>query len=188
MVGLYPAPSVRDRIGAIPAAAFLGVVLCTERCGKIGREVARLGSALGMKVVVSDPCIQGGDITLVSLDELLRTSDFITANCPLTNGTKDLIGKDEIAKMKDGAFLVNTARGGIINEEALLDAVLSGKVGAALDVLSSKTPFEDEVASGLIKNERVIATPHSIGQSHEAIDEKGEGVIKAIKEHVKANP
>jgi len=165
-----------------------GKILGIIGCGKIGREVARLGSALGMKVVVSDPCIQGGDITLVSLDELLRTSDFITANCPLTNGTKDLIGKDEIAKMKDGAFLVNTARGGIINEEALLDAVLSGKVGAALDVLSSKTPFEDEVASGLIKNERVIATPHSIGQSHEAIDEKGEGVIKAIKEHVKANP
>ncbi|MCJ7614887.1 3-phosphoglycerate dehydrogenase [Candidatus Bathyarchaeota archaeon] len=171
-------------IGCRVTGKILGII----GCGKIGKEVARLGSALGMKVVVSDPCIQGGDIAVVSLDELLRTSDFITANCPLTNGTKDLIGKDEIAKMKDGAFLVNTARGGIINEKALLDAVRSGKVGAALDVLSSKIPFEDEVVSGLIKNERVIATPHSIGQSHEAIDEKGEGVIKAIEEHVKANP
>ena len=171
-------------IGCRVTGKILGII----GCGKIGKEVARLGSALGMKVVVSDPCIQGGDIAVVSLDELLRTSDFITANCPLTNGTKDLIGKDEIAKMKDGAFIVNTARGGIINEKALLDAVRSGKVGAALDVLSSKTPFEDEVVSGLIKNERVIATPHSIGQSHEAIDEKGEGVIKAIEEHVKANP
>jgi len=171
-------------IGCRVTGKILGII----GCGKIGKEVARLGSALGMKVVVSDPCIQGGDIAVVSLDELLRTSDFITANCPLTNGTKDLIGKDEIAKMKDGAFLVNTARGGIINEKALLDAVRAGKVGAALDVLSSRTPFEDEVVSGLIKNERVIATPHSIGQSHEAIDEKGEGVIKAIEEHVKANP
>jgi len=155
-------------------------------CGKIGREVARLGSALGMKVVVSDPCIQDETVTVVSLDELLRTSDFITVNCPLTNSTRDLIGKEEIAKMKDDAFLVNTARGGIINEQALLDAVLSGKVGAALDVLVSKTPFEDELANSLIQNERVIVTPHSIGQSHEAIEEKGEGVIKAIEEHVNA--
>ncbi len=155
-------------------------------CGKIGREVARLGSALGMKVVVSDPCIQDETVTVVSLDELLRTSDFITVNCPLTNSTRDLIGKEEIAKMKDDAFLVNTARGGIINEEALLDAVRSGKVGAALDVLVSKTPFKDELANSLIQNERVIVTPHSIGQSHEAIEEKGEGVIKAIEEHVNA--
>lgn len=155
-------------------------------CGKIGREVARLGSALGMKVVVSDPCIQDETVTVVSLDELLRTSDFITVNCPLTNSTRDLIGKEEIAKMKDDAFLVNTARGGIINEEALLDAVRSGKVGAALDVLVSKTPFEDELANSLIQNERVIVTPHSIGQSHETIEEKGEGVIKAIEEHVNA--
>jgi D-3-phosphoglycerate dehydrogenase len=163
-----------------------GKVLGIIGCGKIGREVARLGSALGMNVIVSDPCIQDETVTLVSLDQLLRTSDFITVNCPLTNGTCGLIGKAEIAKMKDGAFLVNTARGGIINEEALLEAVRSGKVGAALDVFVSKTPFEDEVANSLIKSELVIATPHSIGQSHEAIDEKGEGVIKAIKEHVNA--
>ena len=165
-----------------------GKVLGIIGCGKIGKEVARLGTALGMNVIVSDPCIQGAEVTLVSLDELLRTSDFITANCPLTNATKDLIGKAEIEKMKDGVFLVNTARGGIINEEALLTAVCSGKVGAALDVFSTKTPFDDKVLSSLIKHDRVIATPHSIGQSHEAIDEKGEGVIKAIEKHVTANP
>lgn len=161
-----------------------GKVLGIVGCGKIGREVARLGSALGMKVIVSDPCIQDENVTLVSLDELLRTSDFITVNCPLTDGTCGLIGREEIAKMKDGTFLVNTARGGIINEEALLEAVKSGKVGAALDVFSTKKPFEDVTVNSLILNERIIATPHSIGQSHEAIDEKGEGVIKAIKEHV----
>ena len=156
-------------------------------CGKIGREVARLGSALRMNVVVSDPCIKDeAGVTVVSLDTLLRTSDFITVNCPLTDATRDLIGTEEIAKMKDGVFLVNTARGGVINEEALLDAARSGKVGAALDVFSTKKPFEDEVVNNLIKNERVIATPHSIGQTFEAIIEKGEGVIKAIKEHVNA--
>jgi len=169
-------------IGCRVTGKTLGII----GCGKIGREVARLGSALGMKVIVSDPCIQSEDVTVVSLDQLLRTSDFITVNCPLTNGTRDLIGKEEISKMKDGAFIVNTARGGIINEKALLDAVRSGKVGAALDVFVSKTPFEDELAKSLIQNERVIATPHSIGQSHEAIDEKGEGVIKAIEDHLTA--
>jgi phosphoglycerate dehydrogenase-like enzyme len=169
-------------VGCRVTGKTLGIV----GCGKIGREVARLGSALRMNVVVSDPCIQGDDVTVVSLDELLRTSDFITVNCPLTGGTRDLIGKEELAKMKDGVFLVNTARGGIINEKALLDAVRSGKVGAALDVLVSKTPFEDEVANSLIQNERVIATPHSIGQTFEAIEEKGEGVIKAIEDHMNA--
>jgi D-3-phosphoglycerate dehydrogenase len=169
-------------VGCRVTGKTLGIV----GCGKIGHEVARLGSALRMNVVVSDPCLQDADgVTVVSLDELLKISDFITVNCPLTNGTCDLIGKEEIAKMKDGVFLVNTARGGIINERALLDSVRSGKVGAALDVLVSKTPFEDEVANRLIQNERVIVTPHSIGQTYEAIEEKGEGVIKAIEDHVK---
>ena len=170
-------------IGCRVTGKTLGLV----GCGKIGREVARLGTALGMKVVVSDPCIQDAQgVTMVTLDELLKTSDFITVNCPLTNGTCNLIGKEQIAKMKDGVFLVNTARGGIINEKALLDAINAGKVGAALDVMVSKTPFEDEVGNSLIQSERVIATPHSIGQAYEAIEEKGEGVIKAIEEHVKS--
>jgi D-3-phosphoglycerate dehydrogenase len=171
----------KSLIGCRVTGKTLGII----GCGKIGHEVARLGYALGMKIVVSDPCIQDEDVPAVSLDELLRTSDFITVNCPLTNGTRDLIGKEEIAKMKDGAFIVNTARGGIINEEALLEAVRAGKIGAALDVFSTKTPFEDEVLNSLIKCEGLIATPHSIGQSHDAILEKGEGVIKAIENHIK---
>jgi len=170
-------------IGCRVTGKTLGIV----GCGKIGREVARLGSALGMNVVVSDPCIQDAPgVTVVSLDELLNSSDFVSVNCPLTGDTRDLIGKDEIAKMKDGVFLVNTARGGIINEKALLEALESGKVGAALDVLVSKIPFDDEVASKLIQNERAIVTPHSIGQTHEAIVEKGEGVIKAIQTHIES--
>jgi len=168
-------------IGCRVTGKTLGIV----GCGKIGREVARLAQALGMKVIVSDPCIQGDDITVVSLDELLRTSDFISVNCPLTDETRDMIGREEIAKMKDGVFLVNTARGGIINEEALLEAVEAGKVSAALDVFASRQPFEDPVTSKLIKSERVIATPHSIGQTFDAIQEKGEGVIRAIEDHIK---
>ncbi len=170
----------KDLIGCRITGKTLGII----GCGKIGHEVARLASALGMKVIVSDPCIQDGKVVVVSLDELIRTSDFITLNCPLTEDTRDLIGKEEIAKMKDGAFIVNTARGGIVNEKALLDAVRAGKIGAALDVYASKSPFEDEVVNSLINNELVIATPHSIGQTFEAIEEKGKGVLKAIEKHV----
>ena len=169
-------------IGCRVTAKTLGII----GCGKIGQEVARLGSALDMKVVVSDPCItEDDDYIIVSLDELLRRSDFITVNCPLTSCTRGLIGKKEIDKMKDGVFLVNTARGGIIDEKALLDAVQKGKVKAALDVLVSKTPFKDEIAKNLIHNENIMVTPHSIGQTYEAIKDKGEGVIKAIEDHLK---
>ncbi|MBT8171953.1 3-phosphoglycerate dehydrogenase [Candidatus Bathyarchaeota archaeon] len=171
----------KSLIGCRVSEKTLGIV----GCGKIGREVARLGTALNMAVVISDPCIQDAPgVRVVSLDELLRISDFISVNCPLTNCTRDLITQKEIDKMKDGVFLVNTARGGIINEKALLDALKTGKVGAALDVLVSKKPFEDELSTNLIQNKRVIVTPHSIGQTYEAIEEKGLGVINAIAKHV----
>jgi phosphoglycerate dehydrogenase-like enzyme len=156
-------------------------------CGKIGKEVANLGFALGMKVIVSDPCLQDEKIMVVSLEGLLKTSDFITVNCPFTDETRHLIGRKEIAKMKDGAFVVNTARGGIIDEEALLEAVRAGKIGAALDVYESFTPFENETTNSLIKSERVIATPHSIGQTIEAIEEKAKGVLKSIEEYTVAS-
>jgi phosphoglycerate dehydrogenase-like enzyme len=170
----------RNLIGYRIKGRTLGII----GCGKIGKEVANFAFALGMKVVVSDPCLQDERIIVVSLEELLKMSDFITVNCPLTEETRHLIGKKEISKMKDGAFLVNTARGGIIDEDALLEAVRAGKIGAALDVYESSTPFENETTNSLIKSERVIATPHSIGQTIEAIEEKGKGVLKTIEEYV----
>ena len=171
-------------IGCRVTGKTLGVV----GCGKIGREVARIGCALGMNVVVFDPCIaDDGTVTLVCMEDLVKSADFISVNCPLTNGTRDLISEKEIALMKDGVFLVNTARAGIINEQALLDALNAGKVSAALDVFSTKTPFEDELSTNLINHEHVIATPHSIGQTYEAVEEKGEGVIKAIQDHISKN-
>lgn len=173
----------KSLIGCRIKGKTLGII----GCGKIGKEVAKLGFALGMKVIVSDPCLQDEKIVVVSLEELLRTSDFVTLNCPLTEETRHLIGREEIALMKDGAYLVNTARGGIIDEEALLDAVRAGKIGTALDVYESSAPFENETTNSLIKSERVIATPHSIGQTIDAIEEKGKGVIKAIKDYIAAS-
>jgi D-3-phosphoglycerate dehydrogenase len=170
----------KSLIGCRITGKTLGII----GCGKIGREVARLGSALGMKVIVSDPCLMDDDIIVVSLEELLKVSDFVSLNCPLTEESRHLIGREEIALMKDGALLVNTARGGIVDDEALLDAVRAGKIGAALDVYESSTPFETDTENSLIRSERVIATPHSIGQTIEAIEGKGKGVLKAIKDYI----
>lgn len=155
--------------------------------GRIGKEVAKMASALGMNVVVYDPYVKNNK-NAVTLDTLLETSDFITIHVPLAEETKDMIGKNEISKMKNGVYLINTARGGIIDEKALLDALRKGKLsGAALDVYKHQPAFENEVSSKLIRNKKVITTPHSIGQSTEALEEKGEGVIKIIKDFIHAN-
>jgi len=156
--------------------------------GRIGKEVARMASALEMNVVAYDPYVKDNEFA-VTLDKLLETSDFLTIHVPLTEETKNMIGKNEISKMKDGAYLINTARGGIVDEEALLDALRQGKLGgAALDVYGQQPPFENEVSDRLAKDEMVIATPHSIGQTTEAIEEKGKGVIKIIKDYIRKNP
>ena len=155
--------------------------------GRIGKEVARMASALGMKVVAYDPCVKDNEFA-VTLDTLLEKSDFVTVHAPLTEETRGLIGKNEISRMKDGAYLTNTARGGIVDEKALLDALYKGKLsGAALDVYEHHPVFENEVSNKLIRNEKVIATPHSIGQSIEAVEEKGEGVIKIVKDYIRWN-
>ena len=152
--------------------------------GKIGREVAKMASALEMNIVVYDPYVKHKEFA-VTLDELLEKSDFITVHVPLTEETKGMIGRKEINKMEKGAYLINTARGGIIDEEALLDALHEGKLsGVALDVYEQQPPFENELSNKLIKSEKVVATPHSIGQTADAVEEKGEGVIKIIKGHI----
>lgn len=152
--------------------------------GRIGKEVARMASALEMNVVVYDPYVKDSEFA-VTLDELLEKSDFITVHTPLTEETKHMVGKNGISKMKDGAYLINTSRGGTMDERALLDALNEGKLsGVALDVYAHHPPFENELSNTLIKDKRVIATPHSIGQTFEAIEEKGEGVIKIIKDYI----
>ena len=97
-----------------------------------------------------------------------------------------MIGRDEINKMKPEAYFINTARGEIVDEKALLEAINEGKLaGAALDVYRYQPPFKDEVYNKLVHHERVTVSPHSIGQTFEAIEEKGNGVIKIIQEYTK---
>lgn len=170
---------------ALKGCRIKGKTLGIIGYGRIGKEVDRMASALGINVIAYDPYVKENEVA-VDLDTLLKTADFITIHAPLTDETRGLIGKSEIGKMKDGAYLINTARGGIIEEKALLEALNKGKLsGAALDVYEHQPVFENEVCNKLIRNEKIIATPHSIGQSTEAVENKGEGVLKVIKDHIR---
>ena len=141
--------------------------------GKIGREVASRCQGLGMKVIGYDPVLAPDaagklGIELVSLAELFRRSDFITVHTPLSPETKGLLNDATIAQCKKGVRLINCARGGIIDEKALLRALESGHVaGAALDVFESEPPKDNP----LLRHPRVIATPH-LGASTEEAQEK----------------
>lgn len=130
--------------------------------GKIGREVAKRASGMGMDLVGYDPYIREADVRdlglkLLPLEDLLPYSDYITIHIPLTPETKHLLSERKFALMKEGARLVHCARGGVVDEKALYDALMSGKIaGAALDVFEEEPP-KDNPLLGL---DNVIATPH----------------------------
>lgn len=138
--------------------------------GNIGSVVARLAEGLGMKVIGFDPYLAAEvaakkKVEMVSLDELWARSDFITVHTPLTASTKNLINAASLAKMKKGVRLINCARGGIIDEKALYEAIVQGQVaGAALDVFEKEPPG----AHPLLELEQVICTPHLGASTAEA--------------------
>lgn len=124
--------------------------------GRIGRATGQIARAFGMKVVAYDAFVQHEDI--VPLDELLAVSDVISLHCPLFPETREIVNKDSIARMKDGVIIINTSRGPLIEEKALRDALLSGKVyAAAVDVVSQEPVQADNPLLGL-KN--CLITPH----------------------------
>ena len=134
--------------------------------GNIGHEVAKRATALGMKVIAYDPYVtsQNG-AKLVTLEELLAESDYITLHLPKTKESANMIAAEEFAKMKNGVRIINCARGGIVNEDALYDALVSGKVaGAALDVFTEEPPTDWK----LLKLDNVIASPHIGAGTREA--------------------
>lgn len=156
--------------------------------GRIGSLVASRARGLGMKVIAYDPYVpkekaEDLGVELVSdLPTILKQADFITIHLPKTAETKNMIDKKEFDQMKEGVRIINDARGGIVNEKALYDALRGGKVaGAALDV------FENEPAtdSPLFKLEQVVVTPHLGASTSEAQDKAGviiaEQVIAALK-------
>jgi len=134
--------------------------------GNIGKEVAKRASVMGMTVLAYDPYVKEIDgIKLVTLDELLAQADYISLHLPKTKESSNMIGAEQFAKMKNGVRIVNCARGGIVSEDALYEALTSGKVaGAALDVFNEEPPTDWK----LMKLDNVIASPHIGAATKEA--------------------
>ncbi len=136
-----------------------GKILGIVGYGSIGRRVAKIAEGFGMRVIVNTRTIRDNEAEYVSLDELLSRSDIVTLHLPLTAENNEMMNKETFSKMKKGAYFINTARGGLVNEEALLNALESGHLsGAAVDVVSKEPMLKDCV---LMKAPNITITPHS---------------------------
>ena len=146
--------------------------------GNIGKEVAKRANALGMTVLAYDPFVkEAAGIKMVALDEILTKSDYISLHLPKTKESAGMIGKDQFAKMKNGVRIVNCARGGIIDEAALYEALTNGKVaGAALDVFAEEPPTNWK----LLKLDNVIGSPHIGAATKEAQGRVGAEVAEKL--------
>jgi D-3-phosphoglycerate dehydrogenase len=158
--------------------------------GRIGTEMGKRAAAFGMNVVTYDPNVsehelEHGNAEPVSLQDLFAWSDFISLHLPLNVQTRDLIGPMAFSQMKDGVRIVSTARGGIIDEVALLAALNSGKVaGAALDVFEKEPPG----LTDLVSHPRVIATPHIGAQTAEAQSRAAEDIANEVLAALQGKP
>ncbi|HEX6797411.1 MAG TPA: phosphoglycerate dehydrogenase [Ktedonobacterales bacterium] len=176
-----PAASAALREGRWERSRYVGSELRGKTLGivglgKVGAEVARRAGegGLGMRLLAADPYAAPETAAklgaeLVPLEELLPQADFVTLHTALTAGTRGLVGADELARMKPGARIINCARGGVVDEAALLAALESGHIGgAALDVFTSEPPEPGSVARALIAHPHVVATPHLGASTEEA--------------------
>lgn len=163
--------------------SMVGKTLAIMGFGKVGSEVARRAKGLGMNVIAHDPYAPADraravGVELVSFDQAISTADFISLHMPLTPTTNKVFNDNTFAKMKKGVRIINVARGGVIDEDALVKALDSGIVAqAALDVFTEEPPAKD---SKLVQHENVIATPHLGASTKEA----QEGVAIEIAEAV----
>ncbi len=151
--------------------------------GRIGMEVARRALVFGMKVIGYDIIdIESDlDVNQLSLDDVLSQADIISLHLPFTNETKHMISDEEFKKMKDGVIFINASRGGIVDENALLKALESGKVrAAAVDVFEKEPPDE----FSLIDHPNVIVTPHIGAAAKEGQKRAGMEVVKILKERL----
>lgn len=151
--------------------------------GRIGRELGKRALALGMKVVAYDPYVVSIDlpVEMVSKEEVLAQADFISLHMP-KDPAGYVIAADEIRKMKTGAYVINCARGGVVDEKALLDGLISGKIGGAgIDVFE----LEPTDHLDLVRHPRVSVTPHIGANTEEAQERVGAEVARLLKEFFK---
>jgi len=182
-----PAADRSLREGRWTPGSFLGTELRGKRLGvlglgKIGREVAARARAFGMEVDGYDPILSPEaaarmGVTLLPFDEVLARADFLTVHTPLTPETRHLIGDAALARAPKGVRIVNCARGGIVDEPALLRALESGHVAAAaLDVFETEPP----PPSGLLRHPRVVLTPHLGASTVEAQEESARDILRQV--------
>jgi D-3-phosphoglycerate dehydrogenase len=155
--------------------------------GHIGSGVAKRAMGFDMKVLVHDPYVPSvpkklPEMQLVSFENIIRLADFVSLHAPLNDDTRNLIGPAELATMKPGAYLINTARGGLVDEQALFDALNTGKIaGAAFDCFVDEPP----TSSPLLELDNFVGTPHIGAHTQESIERMGvmaaQNVINALK-------
>jgi phosphoglycerate dehydrogenase-like enzyme len=161
------------------AGKHLGIV----GMGNIGTRVALRARAFEMSLLVCDPYIPASHVTAlggrwVGLEDLFTESDFVTLHCPLNRETHHMIGERQLARMKRSAYLVNLARGGVVDEEALYKCLSEKRMaGAAIDVLESEPPRKDHPLIGL---ENVIFSPHIGGSTREATSRGERGAAEEV--------
>ncbi len=193
---LVPQADAHVRSGQWKRSQFMGVevrnkVLGTVGLGKVAQEVVRRAQAMGMRVLAYDPYVTPDyaaqrDVQLASLDELYAAADFITVHVPMTETTRNLINAEAFARMKPGVRILNVARGGVINELALVEAIEAGKVaGAAIDVFEAE-PLPAE--SPLRRTDRIILTPHLGGSTVEAQEQVAEDVAVQVVDVLNDRP
>ncbi|RZU43737.1 D-2-hydroxyacid dehydrogenase [Edaphobacter modestus] len=156
--------------------------------GALGERIAHLGSAFGMNVMIADRKGAAPRERRVAFREVVETSDVLCITCPFNEETRNLIGRDEIAMMKPTATLINTARGGIVDEQALADALREGRIGGAgVDVLAQEPPRNGNPLLDL-SLPNLIVTPHMAFASHHALNVLAEQLMSNIESFVAGHP
>jgi phosphoglycerate dehydrogenase-like enzyme len=150
--------------------------------GAVGRQVAGIARALGMEVVATDPVVREADVPLVGLETLLASSDAVTLHAPLADDTRGMIGAAELDRMRPQALLINTSRGGLVDERALAEALAAGRIrGAAFDTFEREPPE----GSRLLELNNFVASPHAGGATVEAVTRAG---VIAVRELLAEGP
>jgi len=155
--------------------------------GKIGNRVADLLTCMGIEVSAYDPLVESKrpDVTFLPFEVLLAKVDVITFHCPLTDVTRHMVNMNNIHRIKEGAYLINTARGGVVDPEALIAALKSGRLkDAALDVYSSEPP---DFQSELFRMDNVITCPHIAAMSYGSQIGMAKGAAEEIRRVLKLN-
>ena len=172
-----------------PIGDLRGATLGIVGFGTLGKSTAQLGRAVGMEVIVAEhknaTTVRDGR---VEFQEVLRRSDVLSLHCPLTDETKNLIGTDELAQMKPDAILINTARGGLLDDRALIEALKNGRLaGAGIDVLRNEPPRE---GNPLLEVDlpTLIVTPHNAWASRQAMQTLADQLIENLEAFVRGSP